>query len=202
MTPDSFAERFGVSRETIPKLRRYEAMLREWNPRINLVAKSTIDEVWSRHFADSVQLLPLLPLPTQSLTDLGSGGGFPGMVLSILGVQNVQLVESDARKCVFLREVGRVTGATAQIHLARAESLDLPPASVVTSRALASLELLLPLATRFLAPEGICLFPKGQAVEEELTRAGESWNMSVERFPSVTDPSGIILRIGEIARVR
>src|SRR4051812_17380856 len=100
MTPESFAELFGVSRETIARLRRYDAMLREWNPRINLVAKSTIGESWKRHFADSVQLLPLLPQPTDSVIDLGSGGGFPGMVLSILGVQNVQLVESDTRKCV------------------------------------------------------------------------------------------------------
>lgn len=201
MAMDAFQARFTVSRETMDRLVRYDALLQSWNPRINLVAKSTLSDSWARHFADSAQLFDLLPADTGRLVDLGSGGGFPGLVLAIMGVPEVHLVESDARKCVFLREVARVTGAPATIHQARAEVADIPPADVVTSRALAALETLLPLAHRFLKPRGCCLFLKGQNVDQELTQTGESWRLSVERFPSVTDPSGTILRIGEIARV-
>lgn len=194
-----FQAAFGVSRETLDRLAAYEALLRKWNPAINLVARSTLDDVWERHFADSAQLFALLPEGTRVLVDLGSGAGFPGLVLAILGVPEVHLIESDGRKAAFLREVARVTGAPATVHAQRAEQADAPPADAVSARALADLSALLPLAARFLRPGGVCLFPKGRTAADELTRARDSWTMRVEEFPSRTDPSGALLRLSEIA---
>lgn len=194
-----FQAAFGVSRETLDRLAAYEALLRKWNPAINLVARSTLDDVWERHFADSAQLFALLPAGTQVLVDLGSGAGFPGLVLAILGVPEVHLIESDGRKAAFLREVARVTGAPATVHAQRAEQADAPPADAVSARALADLSALLPLAVRFLKPGGVCLFPKGRTAADELTRARDSWTMRTEEFPSRTDPSGTLLRLSEIA---
>jgi len=199
MTPDQFAAQFNVSRETRDRLAAYAELLAKWNPVINLVSKTTLGAAWERHFADSAQLHALLPPDTQRLVDLGSGAGFPGLVLAVLGVPEVHLVESDVRKAAFLREVARVTAAPVTVHAARAEMVSLPPADVVSARALAELDELLPLAMRFLKPGGVCLFPKGRTAADELTRARLSWNMRAEEFPSRTDPSGTILRLSDIA---
>ncbi|WP_114395463.1 16S rRNA (guanine(527)-N(7))-methyltransferase RsmG [Oleisolibacter albus] len=199
MTPTDFQSLFRVSRETLDRLAAYEALLRKWNPAINLVAKSTLADAWERHLADSAQLFALLPPDVQVLTDIGSGAGFPGLVLAILGVPQVHLVESDQRKAAFLREVARVTGAPATIHAVRIEEVALPPADVVSARALADLSLLLPMAARLLKPGGVCLFPKGRSAQDELTGVRDSWNMRVEAFPSRTDPAGSILRLSDIS---
>lgn len=195
MTPAQFQTRFDVSRETLEKLEAYAAHLRKWNPAINLVSRTTLDDLWTRHLADSAQVFGLLPAGAGVLVDLGSGAGFPGLVLAILGVPDVHLVESDVRKAAFLREVARVTGAPATVHPVRIEVADTPPADIVSARALADLDLLLPWAHGLLKPGGTCLFPKGRTAEDELTAAANSWNMQVERFPSQTDPAGTILRI-------
>lgn len=200
MNPGQFQSAFGVSRETLDRLSAYAALLAKWNPTINLVAKSTLDDVWGRHFADSAQLFPLLPAGTRALVDLGSGAGFPGLVLAIIGVPEVHLVESDARKAAFLREAARVTGAPATVHAVRIETAPAIAADVVTARALADLGDLLPWALRFLKPGGVCVFPKGRSAGDELTRIGDSWTMRVERFPSRTDGDSTILRISDIAR--
>ncbi|MFM8940525.1 MAG: 16S rRNA (guanine(527)-N(7))-methyltransferase RsmG, partial [Phenylobacterium sp.] len=171
----------------------------KWNPAINLVAKSTLGAVWERHIADSAQLFPLIPPGARTLVDLGSGAGFPGLVLAILGVPEVHLVESDVRKATFLREVARVTAAPATVHAVRIEQAEVPPADVVTARALADLADLLPWAARILKPTGVCLFPKGRTVGDELTRIGDSWTMTVERFPSRIDGQSTILRLSDIA---
>ena len=199
MSPDQFQARFGVSRETLAKLETYAALLHKWNPAINLVSKTTLEDLWSRHLADSAQLFSLIPAGAQVLVDLGSGAGFPGLVLAILGVPQVHLVESDVRKAAFLREVARVTAAPVTVHPVRIEAADTPPADIVSARALAELTLLLPWAHEMLKPGGTCLFPKGRTAEDELTAVADSWNMRVERFPSQTDPAGTILRITELS---
>src|SRR5437660_4118565 len=123
LSPAEFAAATGVSRETLPRLDAYAELLRRWSPRINLVAASTLDDLWRRHFLDSAQLLPLVPSAARSLIDLGSGAGFPGLVLAILGVPGVELVEADSRKCAFLREAARIAAAPVMIRNARIESL-------------------------------------------------------------------------------
>jgi 16S rRNA (guanine527-N7)-methyltransferase len=183
-----------------PRLRLFVDTLLRWNPSINLVARGDIPLLWSRHIADSVQLGSLLgPLP-ERLIDLGSGGGFPGLVLAIrYGVQ-VDLIEEDRRKCAFLREAVRLTHAPATVHQTRIEKASVPPAPVVTARALASVSRLLEYAAPLLLPGGECWFPKSRNVDAELDEAATRWSMQVERIPSQTDPSGVILRLSEITR--
>ncbi|MGB1548687.1 MAG: 16S rRNA (guanine(527)-N(7))-methyltransferase RsmG, partial [Alphaproteobacteria bacterium] len=161
----------------------------------------SLADPWRRHFLDSAQLFPLLPKDTRSLVDLGSGAGFPGLVLGVLGVPEVHLVESDGRKCAFLREVARETGVSATIHIGRIEDLSPWPADVVTARALAPLDSLLSLALPFLDLGAAGLFLKGKSVFEELTEAKKSWKMAIKQFPSQSDPDGVILRLGNVQRV-
>lgn len=205
MDRDDFRTTTNVSRETIERLDAYADLLRRWQPRINLVGPDTVPDLWRRHFLDSAQLLGLVaPLvakrSTFRLADLGSGAGFPGLVLAILGVPGVILVESDARKAAFLREVARVTGTTVEVRVARAERLVCLGADVITARALAPLAELLALAEPHLAPGGHCLFLKGKSCEDELTAAGKEWNITVARTISVSDPSGVILHLSEVSR--
>jgi 16S rRNA (guanine527-N7)-methyltransferase len=198
--PEDFAAATGVSRETIERLSAYAALLVKWQARINLVSAKTIDDLWRRHMLDSAQLLPLLPQGAKSLIDLGSGAGFPGLVLAILGHPEVHLIESDQRKCIFLAEAARAAGANPTIHNTRIESLEGLSAAVVTARACAPLDQLLIYAQRFLWHGGNALFLKGAAVEEELAAARKNWQMEVERFPSASAPTGCILRIGQVRR--
>ena len=134
--------------------------------------------------------------------DLGSGAGFPGMVLALLGVPGVHLIESDRRKAQFLREVARVTGAPVTIHTTRIEQLPGWPAGAVTARALAPLPRLLELAERFLVADTVCLFLKGRSVEHELTAARSSWHMEVDKLPSLSQPAGVVLRLRGVRRAR
>jgi len=200
--PEDFAAATGVSRETIERLSAYAALLIKWQARINLVSASTLDDLWQRHMLDSAQLLPLLPQETTSLVDLGSGPGFPGLVLAILGIPEVHLIESDQRKCVFLAEAARAAGVKPIIHNKRIEQLEGIGAGIVTARACAPLDQLLTYAQRFLWHDGKALFLKGAAVEEELAAARKNWQMEVERFPSASDPKGCILRIGQVRRAK
>ncbi|HYM27085.1 MAG TPA: 16S rRNA (guanine(527)-N(7))-methyltransferase RsmG [Steroidobacteraceae bacterium] len=197
---DGFARVFGVSRETLARLEAYVALLKSWNRRINLVGATTLGDPWRRHILDSAQLLPQVPEKARVLVDLGSGAGLPGLVLSVLGVPEVHLVESDQKKAVFLREAVRVTGAAATVHAVRAERFRLA-ADVVTARAVASLPELLELAAPFLAPHSVCLFLKGRTVREELTLAEKSWKMRARLLPSATDPGGTLLLLEAISRL-
>jgi len=148
---------------------------------------------------DSAQLVPYVPENAREIMDMGSGAGFPGLVLAILLDRPVHLVEATAKKAAFLREAARVTRAPATVHTDRIESLAPWPVDVVTARALAPLGRLLDYAAPFLArrgqPGGTCLFLKGARAGQELADARKSWSMEVERFPSVTDPDGVVLRI-------
>lgn len=199
--PEEFAARIDVSRETVARLESFVALVESWQRRINLVSGRSLPNLWYRHVFDCAQLLPLIPNTCEVLVDLGSGGGFPGVVLAILGVNGVNLVESDQRKAVFLSEALRITEAKGTVHTARAE--DLPPfgADVITARAVAPLEKLMPLAALHLRPTGICLFHKGANAVSELTATRKIWHYSVDIIRSKSDDTGAILRIGGVSRV-
>ncbi|MFY0681985.1 MAG: 16S rRNA (guanine(527)-N(7))-methyltransferase RsmG [Thalassovita sp.] len=195
-----------VSRETMDRLEIYAALLEKWNPRINLVSKSTISDMWQRHFVDSAQIFDLGPQDARSWVDLGSGGGFPGLVIAIIAAelrpdQKVTLVESDARKSTFLRTVVRETGIKADVLTDRVEKIASLGADVVSARALADLSTLLGFAKHHLKPEGTCLFPKGVSWEKEIKDAGESWRFEHESLKSGTETGAVILRIGDIVHV-
>jgi 16S rRNA (guanine527-N7)-methyltransferase len=161
--------------------------------------------MWRRHFLDSAQLIPLLPPGTSTLADIGSGAGFPGLVLAILGIPEVHLIETNARKSIFLREAARAAGLTPGknpiIHESRAEKIGGLNVDVVTARACAPLPRLLGYAERFLRSDSQCLFLKGKGADEELTEARKAWSMSVERIASRTSTSGVILRIRHLGRI-
>lgn len=199
MSRESFLEQTNVSRETLARLDIYAALLEKWQPRINLVSNATIPDLWRRHFLDSAQLHRLLPEGSR-LADLGAGAGFPGLVLAMMGGVTVTLIESDGRKCTFMREVIRHTGIPATVLNRRIESAGMLNCDVITSRALASLDQLLALAEPYLTEKTQCLFLKGNKLDEELTFANQSWNIVYEKIPSITDPSGCILKISEVSR--
>ncbi len=182
----------------------YAALLKKWNPRINLVAPATLPELWHRHFADSAQLWALAP-DFQHWADLGAGGGFPGAVVAILAQERrpdarITLVESDRRKATFLRTVARETGAAFSVADQRIESLRPLSAEVVSARALAPLPGLLPLIARHLSPGGTALLPKGRRSDAEIEKALETWRFDCQKTASMTDPSGVILKLTEIER--
>ena len=185
----------GVSRETLARLETYVALLRTWNPRINLVSPASLGDVWRRHILDSGQLLRHLPPGTRVLVDLGSGAGLPGLILAILGAPEVHLIESDQRKAVFLREAARVTGTGVTVHAQRIESVAPFPADVVTARALAPLSQLLEWSAPFLREGTVCLFLKGAGVADELTAAQRAWIMQTQTLLSLSDDKGHILRL-------
>jgi 16S rRNA (guanine527-N7)-methyltransferase len=201
MQEDEFFAAVAVSRETADKLRLYADLLKKWQPKINLVGPATVADLWRRHFFDSAQIFPYLP--GGAVLDIGSGAGFPGLVLAVMRGQGdapIHLVESDQRKCAFLREAARLTEAPAVIHTSRIEALKVFEISAVTARALAPVETLLRLVEPFLTPAVQCLFLKGEKLEDELTEASKDWKMTVDRIPSVSDPNGFILSLKEVSR--
>ncbi len=204
MTQDAFQERFPVSRETLDRLNAYYGLLKAWNARINLVGKTTLDDAWSRHFADSAQLFDLAKGEGRWV-DIGSGAGFPGMVIAIMsaeaGLHRVVLVESDQRKASFLRTVARELGLSVKVISRRIEDVEPLCADVLSARALAPLALLLGYAERHLSPDGQALFPKGEKAEAEIADALEQWRFDCEKHPSVTDARASVLSIGDISRV-
>jgi 16S rRNA (guanine527-N7)-methyltransferase len=186
-----------VSRETLRHLETYAALLAKWQAKINLVGPATLPDLWRRHFLDSAQLLPLLGAFQGTLADLGSGAGFPGLVLAVMTDWRVHLIDSDQRKCAFLRQVALDCGVLDRttIHAKRIEQAAGIAADVVTARACAPLDELLKLAAPIVGEAGKCLLLKGAQVEEELTQAQRHWTMRLERRGSITDPAGSILVI-------
>lgn len=206
MTVDRVAELMCVSRETQSALRIYLDLLRKWSPRINLVAPSTLEEAESRHFADSLQLLSLCPERARVWADLGSGGGFPGLVVAIaarnmLPELEMHLIESDQRKATFLRAVSRETQTPVTVHAARAELLAPLGADVVSARALAPLPELLPMVHRHLQFGGIALLPKGKSYGNEVHSSRADWHFSSSAIPSKTEAGAAILKIGDLSHV-
>ncbi len=206
-TADDFRRDTGVSRETLERLETYAELLTRWRRGAGLVSPRSLADVWRRHMLDSAQLSDLVPADARIWADLGSGAGFPGLVLAVLGRGRVFLVEKDARKCAFLREAVRLTGADAEVVEARIEEIGesrredrpFPPPQVVTARALAPLGRLLALAAPLCGRDTVCLFPKGRDVERELTMAANYPSIDVDRLPSRTAAGATILRIGGLA---
>ena len=202
----AFCYDFNVSRETADRLEIYRDLLVKWQKVQNLVAPNTLEHVWSRHFADSAQLLPHLgsePGTSHNLVDMGAGGGFPGLVLAILMMDQplwtVHLVEANGRKCAFLRDVARSTGANVEIHNCRIEEFanesTIPSIDVVTARALKPLHLLLDLGSFAFSCGAMGLFLKGKTFDHELEEARRSWEFEALDFASQTDVDGRIVKI-------
>jgi 16S rRNA (guanine527-N7)-methyltransferase len=202
-TPEAFAEAFDVSRETLDRLTAYEALLKRWQKAVNLVAPSTLGDIWHRHFADSAQLLRHAPRHAKTWLDVGSGAGFPGLVLALLlaerGEFSMMLVESDTRKAAFLREVARVTGVPVEICAGRIEKIathtKVAPLDVVTARAVAPLYRLLRLVAPVLSRATTALFLKGRDAAAEVEEARKHWSFKATLAPSLTDPEGRIVVI-------
>lgn len=195
-----------VSRETIERLEHYVALLEKWNPKINLVSKSTLADAWGRHIQDSLQILALAPDGWRSWVDLGSGGGFPGLVVAIAALEarpntKITLIESDQRKCAFLRTVIRETGVNADVIADRIEQVSPLAADVVSARALADLSTLLGYAIRHGAPGFVALLPKGETWQKELSTAQQQWEFNCAAYKSETEEKSVILRIEGVARV-
>ena len=196
-----------VSRETLDRLDRFAETLLAWQQRINLIAPSTEPKLWTRHIADSLQLLALAP-QAKIWVDLGSGGGFPGLVIACALADKpgarVHLVESSTKKAAFLREAARATGAPAEVHAVRIEDFVenlAMPVDVVTARALAPLVRLLTATYPLLKTGALGLFPKGQDVDAELTEAAKCWSIQSSLAPSLTDPKAKIVRATGIEKV-
>lgn len=187
-----------VSRETYARLDAYVMLLQKWTSSINLVSSGNRDALWTRHIQDSLRLIPLIPPEINRAIDLGSGGGLPGLVLAIATGIAFDLVEADRRKAAFLQEAARITHAPATVRCQRIEAGGLAPTGLVTARALAPLPQLLGYAHPLLQPGGICLFPKGADIEQELAACAE-WRMHVERFPGTAAAGSIVLRITQLA---
>ncbi|SLN24622.1 Ribosomal RNA small subunit methyltransferase G [Pseudoruegeria aquimaris] len=201
--PDALAD---VSRETMERLEIYAALLKKWNPAINLVAKSTLGDLWQRHIVDSVQVFSRAPETVDHWVDIGSGGGFPGMVCAILAAEKrggcrFTLIESDQRKAAFLRTVARDTGAKVDVLAKRIESVPPQNADVLSARALASLDKLFEFAECHLKPTGRALFPKGESYQQEIEEARARWHFSADVIPSITDGKAVVLSIGGLERV-
>ena len=193
-----------VSRETFSKLEAFADLVRKWNPKINLVSKNSLDDLWQRHILDSVQVFELAE-GEGHWVDLGSGGGFPGIVVAILNQEaqtfQVTMVESDQRKCAFLRTAIRELSLTALVKTERIEQLDGLEADILSARALADLTQLLDFTELHLNPDGIVLFPKGQNWQSEDSDAKKVWTYALEAIESKTNPAAAILKIKDIARV-
>lgn len=192
-----FAAQTDVSRETLERLEIYAALLTKWQKKINLIAPGTVNEMWQRHFYDSAQLATYIPQKSASLLDLGSGAGFPGLVLACMGYSSVSLIESDLRKTLFLKDVIRETGVKADVINARAETVEVR-GDIITARALAPLDKLLSYAVPLLNDGGKCLFLKGETSKDELATARQSWQFSVVTHPSQTSDAGSILEISDL----
>ena len=191
-----------VSRETLQRLDTYAGLLVKWQAKINLVGPATLPDLWRRHFLDSAQLLPLLPAAAGTLVDLGSGAGFPGLVLAVMTEWRVHLLDSDQRKCAFLRQVALDCGVVDRvtIHPKRIEQVTGIAADVVTARACAPLGELLDLAEPFIGEKGTGVFLKGAQAEEELTQAQRRWTMRLDRRDSISDPAGKLLIVSQLKR--
>lgn len=193
-----------VSRETEARLAVFSDLLEVWTKKINLIAPSTVPEIRRRHIEDSLQIYPLAPPGWRRWADFGAGGGLPGIVVAILAAEKVDhreviLVESDARKCAFLRAALRETGVNGEVVQGRVEELPSLGADVVSARALAPLVKLAGFARHHLKPPGVGLFPKGRKADAEVNEALERWTFACEKHPSQTDSEGVILRIGDIS---
>jgi len=199
-------DQLNVSRETMDDLETLVVLLQKWNKTINLVSKSTIDGVWARHILDSAQMWQLRPKNLKTWVDLGSGGGFPALVVAILAKPDApeavfHMIESDARKCAFLRNVSRETSLNTKVHTCRIENAESISANIVSARAVASVDVLFGYSQKFLSKNAYCLFLKGQSCATEVENARGSWEFQSETIKSLSDDRGAILKAWNIKRV-
>ncbi|MCE8518602.1 16S rRNA (guanine(527)-N(7))-methyltransferase RsmG [Ruegeria pomeroyi] len=199
------AESLNVSRETFDRLSIFAELVKKWNPRINLVSKRSLDDLWTRHIIDSIQVFRNAPVGGLWV-DLGSGGGFPGMICAILGAEEMPdtrfiCVESDQRKSAFLRSAARECGVNCQVISQRIEVLDPLNADILSARALTDLTGLLGFAERHLKSGGTALFPKGANWKKEMQEAAKQWNFSYDAVTSLTEPQAVLLKITGVTRV-
>lgn len=196
----------GVSRETIERLRLLEALVRKWNPVINLVSKGSLPDIYTRHILDSVQVYDLVELRKGHWCDMGSGGGFPGLVIAAMAKGSdhqidITLIESDSRKATFLREAARQLDVNVRVLNTRIESVPPLAANVLSARALGSLSELCHFACRHICEGGVALFPKGANHAEEVSEALTEWSFDLKVHPSKTDAAAAILELRNIDHV-
>ena len=200
-----FWNNLDVSRETFHMLETYKERLLLWNKKINLISKKSTNNIWDRHFLDSAQVFSALTTGQTKLLDFGSGGGFPGMVLAIIATEKlplmrVEMVESDQRKAVFLRDTVRVLGLNSAVWSDRVENIVEMNSDVITARALAPLKKLLFFSNRHLKKGGFCVFLKGESYKEEIKEALECWSFSIKIKESVTNPLSAMLIISDLEK--
>jgi 16S rRNA (guanine527-N7)-methyltransferase len=200
MSAEEFKSLINVPRETMDQFICYSELLIKWQKSINLVSKSTLSNMWRRHFFDSAQLFEYIDVKEKPLTilDLGSGAGFPGLVLSIFGAGQVHLVEGVGKKCAFMKQVIQKTGIDAIVHNERIEQMDAFPVDLLTSRACAELEKLLDLTSPFMKADTECLFLKGVKSEQEIERATKKWAFELKKYTSKSEESGMILKLSHL----
>lgn len=194
-----------VSRETLDRLKCFEALVQKWNPRINLVSRKSLDDLWIRHIVDSIQVFRSTDKMGRWV-DLGSGGGFPGIIIAILAADErrdmrVTLIESDQRKCAFLRTAMRETGVECRVLSKRIELAEPQEADILSARALTNLPGLLEFAERHLSTGGLALFPKGVTWQKEVAEARRHWRFDLEPVNSSTEGGAVILKVKGISRV-
>ncbi|KQI73578.1 16S rRNA methyltransferase [Loktanella sp. 5RATIMAR09] len=192
-----------VSRETMSDLEAFATLTAKWTAKINLIARGTVDSIWDRHIADSVQLYKFAPQNFEKWVDIGSGGGFPGIVMAIVAKEKhpqaqFVLIESDQRKATFLRTAARELNLPVQVIAERIETAPVQNADVVSARALTALSGLLSLTQRHLNQEGLALFHKGRQSGQEVADAQMIWSFDLEENASITDPDARILAIRRI----
>ncbi len=200
-------QKYDVSRETFEKLQTYQNLLTEWQTKFNLVSNGSLNDAWNRHFIDSVQLFKYLPKDCKTLLDFGSGAGFPGLVLAVVAAEKtpylkVTLIESIAKKTLYLKEVAAQLGLDVNIINDRIENIQPQKADVITSRAMTSLNGLLGYACRFCKPETVCIFPKGKKYAEELADAHRHWKFKCKIEASDVSDEGRILIISNLRKIK
>ena len=191
-----------VSRETMDRLEQFVDLVKKWTKAINLIAPGTVGDIWTRHIVDSAQVYHLAPDHWKTWTDIGSGGGFPGLVVAILDQKERQitLIESDQRKCLFLKTVKRELGLNVSVEQVRIERAEVEPADIVSARALSALPSLLGACDQLLKHTGTAIFPKGGTFQEELDQARLHWQFDVVEHQSQTHQDGRVLEISRIQR--
>lgn len=201
MSKSDFLKASNVSRETMEKLEVYAALLEKWQKAVNLVSKSTLPDLWNRHMLDSHQILKHADANSGTWIDMGSGAGFPAIVVAICSDFDMHVVESDMKKCLFMREVSRETSTPITVHNSRIEAVDPFKADVISARALAPLGKLLDYTLPFSNEKTEFLFLKGQDVDVELTNAAKCWSMVTTKHQSLSSSEGCILKIKDVRRL-
>ena len=192
---DDIISKLNVSRETISRLEAHMALVEKWQSRVNLVSRSSVGDMWMRHVLDSAQLAAFIPPGDARIMDVGSGAGFPGVVLGIMRDVKLELVESDGRKAAFLEAAVKEFGLNATIHNARVEAMAPTGADIITARALAPMPRLLKFLDAHLKPGVRCLLHKGERVHEDLAKVGNPRNLSFNLHPSLTNPNSFVVEV-------